>query len=182
MSDFILDVQNIRNSARDHLKNGAVTKNYQANRETVLAILDAALASEWLCVLRYTQHSKTAKGIQAEPIAKHFAEHAEQEMEHAELIANRIKQLGGDLNLDPSSFAQRGHTEYLVCESIMDMIKENLIAERIAIDVYGAAIRFIGDHDSTTRRILETILAVEEEHADELSDLLSSFKLKDALN
>lgn len=175
MSDFILDIQTIRSNARDHIKKGAVTADYKANREAVIKILDSSLATEWLCVLRYTQHAKAAEGIHAEPIAKHFAEHAAQEQEHANMLADRIKQLGGNINLNPSSIPERAHTQYKECDNLVDMIKENLIAERIAIDVYGAAIRYIGESDPTTRRILETILAVEEEHADEMADLLKAY-------
>ncbi|MBC7529970.1 MAG: ferritin-like domain-containing protein [Oligoflexus sp.] len=175
MRDFILDIKSIRSNARDHIKKGAVTHDYKANRETILEILDSSLATEWLCVLRYTQHAKAAEGIHAEPIAKHFAAHAVQENEHAEMLASRIKQLGGTPNLNPSSFAERSHTEYKECDNLVDMIKENLIAERIAIDVYGASIRYIGDSDPTTRRLLESILEVEEEHADEMADLLKAY-------
>ena len=181
MKDFILDIQNIRNNARESITKGAVTADYRANKDIILKILDSSLATEWLCVLRYTQHAKAAEGIHAEPIAKHFAAHAAQEQEHADMLATRIKQLGGTPHLDPASFAARSHTVYKECDSLMDMIKENLIAERIAIDVYGAAIRYIGDDDATTRRILETILAVEEEHADEMADLLKAVDPRDKL-
>jgi len=175
MRDFILDIKTIRSNAREHIKQGAVTADYKANKEAIIKILDSSLATEWLCVLRYTQHAKAAEGIHAEPIAAHFAEHAKQEEEHADMLANRIKQLGGKPNLNPSSLAERAHTEYKECDNLVDMIKENLIAERIAIDVYGAAIRYIGESDPTTRRILETILEVEEEHADEMADLLKAY-------
>ncbi len=174
MKDFILDIQAIRNNARDHILQGAVTSDYRASRETILKILDSSLATEWLCVLRYTQHAKAAEGIHAEPVAAHFAEHAKQEQEHADMLASRIKQLGGTPHLDPHTFAERAHTVYRECESLTDMIKENLVAERIAIDVYGAAIRYIGAGDPTTRRMLESILEVEEEHADEMADLLKA--------
>jgi bacterioferritin len=182
MKDFILDIKAIRFNAREHIKKGAVTDNYRANRETILKILDESLATEWLCTLRYSQHAKAAEGIHAEPIAKHFAEHAMQEQEHADMLATRIKQLGGKPNLNPASFAERGHTEYLECDNLVSMIKENLIAERIAIDVYGAAIRYIADSDPTTRRLLEEILEVEEEHADEMADLLKAYDAHEKLN
>lgn len=175
MNDFVLDIKTIRHNAREHIKKGAVTADYRANRDTILKILDGSLATEWLCVLRYTQHAKAAEGIHAEPIAEHFAAHALQEQEHADMLAARIKQLGGKPNLNPASLAERGHTQYKECDNLVDMIKENLIAERIAIDVYGAAIRYIGDSDPTTRRIFETILQVEEEHADEMADLLKAY-------
>lgn len=181
MSDFVLDIEAIRNHAREHIKQGAVTADYQANRETILKILDTSLATEWICVLRYSQHAKAAEGIHAEPIAKHFAEHAAQENEHAEMLAARIKQLGGTPNLNPATLGERAHTEYKECSTLIDMIKENLIAERIAIDVYSAAIRYIGESDPTTRRILEQILEVEEEHADEMADLLKACDPHDQL-
>lgn len=182
MSDFILDIEQIRKNARSQMEKGAVTANYQADRQAILKILDSALATEWICVLRYTQHAKSAQGLHAEPIAKHFFEHAQQEEEHANQLADRIKQLGGKPDLDPASFGRRSHTLYTECDSLVDMIKENLIAERIAVDAYSAAIRFIGTTDSTTRRLLESILEVEEEHADELADLLSAFDPREPIN
>ncbi|WP_141734787.1 ferritin-like domain-containing protein [Oligoflexus tunisiensis] len=182
MSDFILDIEQIRKAARDQMEKGAVTANYQADRNAILKILDSALATEWICVLRYTQHAKSAQGLHAEPIARHFFEHAQQEEGHANELADRIKQLGGKPDLDPDSFRRRAHTQYTECNSLVDMIKENLIAERIAVDAYSAAIRFIGPSDPTTRRILESILAVEEEHADELADLLAAFDPRENLN
>ncbi len=182
MSEFILDIESIRKSARTNMEKGAITPNYQADRSAILKLLDSALATEWLCVLRYTQHAKAVQGIHAESIGKHFTEHARQEGEHAEALATRIKQLGGNPNLDPSTFPKRGHTEYKECESLVEMIRENLVAERIAIDAYNAGIRFIGTSDPTSRRLLEDILAVEEEHADELADLLATFDRRDTLS
>ncbi|MBC7659872.1 MAG: ferritin-like domain-containing protein [Chitinophagaceae bacterium] len=182
MSDFILDIKQIRNNAREHIKDGAVTHDYRANKEAIIKILDSSLATEWLCVLRYTQHAKAAEGIHAEPVAAHFAEHATQEQGHADALATRIKQLGGTPNLNPSTLAQRGHTDYKECDTLVDMIKENLVAERIAIDVYSAAIRYIGESDPTTRRILERILEVEEEHADDMADLLKAYDARDKIH
>jgi bacterioferritin len=182
MNDFVLDIQAIRNHAREHIKQGPVTADYKANLQQILKILDTALATEWICTLRYSQHAKAAEGIHAEPIAEHFAEHAAQEREHAEMLADRIKQLGGVPNLNPVSLKDRAHTEYKECETLVDMIKENLIAERIAIDTYSAAIRYIGDNDPTTRRVLEHILAVEEEHADDMADLLKAYDPREKLN
>lgn len=181
MKDFIVDIKGIRTQAREHMTKGAVTDNYRANREQILKILDSSLATEWLCTMRYSQHAKAAEGIHAEPIAAHFAEHATQEREHAELLASRIKQLGGTPHLDPRSISERAHTEYKECDTLVDMIKENLVAERIAIDVYSQAIRYIGDTDPTTRRILETILEVEEEHADDMADLLKAYDPRDKI-
>lgn len=175
MSDFTLDIERIRKDARSQIEAGAVTPNYQANKEAILKLLDSALATEWLCVLRYSQHAKAAQGIHAEAVAEHFAEHARQEQEHAESLAERIKQLGGTPNLDPASLPERAHTNYVECDNLADMIKENLIAERIAIEAYSETIRYIGESDSTTRRLLEGILEVEEEHADEMADLLAAF-------
>lgn len=182
MSEFILDIEQIRKSARIQMEKGAVTANYQADQKAILKILDSALATEWVCVLRYTQHAKSAQGLHAEPVAKHFFAHAKQEEDHANQLADRIKQLGGKPDLDPSSFARRSHTHYAESESLIDMIKENLVAERIAVDAYSAAIRFIGTTDPTTRRILESILQVEEEHADELADLLTAFDPREPMN
>jgi len=182
MSNFTVDLENIRNQARANVENGAVTANYQADLAIILNMLDGALATEWLCVLRYTQHSVAAEGIHADSVAKHFASHAAQELEHANQLANRIKQLGGTPNLAPNSFSSRGHSEYKECDNLHDMIKENLIAERIAIHSYSEMIRYIGDADATTRRLLEGILETEEEHADEMADLLSAFDPREKLN
>ncbi|RZA19035.1 MAG: bacterioferritin [Proteobacteria bacterium] len=181
MSEFVLDIESIRDHARQHMKTGAVTDNYKANREAILKIFDSALATEWLCTLRYSQHAKAAEGIHAEPIAAHFAEHAKQEQEHAEMLATRIKQLGGTPHLDPTTIAERSHTQYKECDTLVDMIKENLVAERIAIDVYAQAIRYIGESDPTSRRILESILEVEEEHADDMADLLKAYDVRDKI-
>lgn len=181
MSDFVLDIETIRNHARQHIEEGPVTADYQANKETILKILDTSLATEWICVLRYSQHAKAAEGIHAEPIAKHFQEHADQEAEHAEMLATRIKQLGGVPDLDPRTLAERAHSEYKECDNLIDMIKENLIAERIAIESYAAAIRYIGESDPTTRRVFEAILEVEEEHADDMADLLRAMDVHDKI-
>jgi len=172
MSNFTLDIERIRKDAREAIETGAVTANYRADRQTIIELLDGALATEWLCILRYTQHALTAQGIHAEAVAQHFAEHAKDEAEHAHLLGERIKQLGGSPNLDPQTFATRGQTQYTECDSLLAMIKENLVAERIAIEAYSDTIRYIGDTDPTTRRILEHILEVEEEHADDMADLL----------
>lgn len=181
MKDFVLDIKSIRTHAREHMKRGPVTDNYQANREQILKILDSALATEWLCTMRYSQHAKAAEGIHAEPIAAHFAEHASQEREHAEMLAARIKQLGSSPDINPATIPARSHTEYKECDTLVDMIKENLVAERIAIDVYTQAIRYIGESDPTTRRIFEAILEVEEEHADDMADLLKAYDPRDKI-
>ncbi|ARP88848.1 ferritin-like domain-containing protein [Bordetella genomosp. 9] len=170
---FQVDVQTIRKKARQGLEEGAVTDGYRADRETVLRLLNEALATEIVCVLRYKRHFFMARGMNAEPVAAEFAEHAAQEQEHADRLAERIVQLGGAPNLNPEGITRRSHSEYVEAGSLEDMIKENLVAERIAIDSYRQMVDYIGDKDPTTRRLLEEILAVEEEHADDLSDFLA---------
>jgi len=167
-----MDVQAIRAKARRDIESGAVTEGYRADRGTVLKLLNEALATELICVLRYKRHYFMASGLNAEPAAAEFAEHAAQEQEHADRIAERIVQLGGAPDMSPQGLAERSHSEYVEADSLEQMIKENLIAERIAIDSYRQMIDYIGDKDPTTRRMLEEILAVEEEHADDLADLL----------
>lgn len=167
------EVAEIRRQARQKIEDGAVTQAYAADREEVLKLLNEALATELVCVLRYRRHHFMAKGMNAEPIAAEFLVHAGEELGHADSIASRIVQLGGEPDFDPDHLSGRSHAEYVPSNSLKDMIKENLVAERIAIDSYGAMIRYIGDKDITSRRLLEGILAVEEEHADELADLLT---------
>ena len=173
-TDFTVDVDEIRRRARMHIENGAVTEDYKANRETVIQLLNDALATELVCVLRYTHDHHMAVGIHAEPVSAEFAEHAQEEQEHADLLASRITQLGGDPDYNPEGLKMRSHSEYVVRASLVDMIRENLVAERIAIDSYSQIIRYIGDSDMTTRRLLEDILAKEEEHAEDLADLLAT--------
>ena len=173
-SRFVTNLSEIRRRARQHVLEGAVTSGYEADREKVLALLNEALATELVCVLRYKQHYFLARGIQAEPVAQEFAEHAAEEQGHADRIAQRITQLGGEPDFNPSSLASRSASEYVEGGALVQMIEDNLVAERIAIDTYHEAIRFVGDKDSTTRRMLEDILAVEEEHANELADLLAT--------
>ncbi len=175
-SDFITDVQEIRKRARQHIEEGAVTQNYKGDRPTILKLLNDALATEIVCVLRYRRHWFMAKGINSEPVAQEFMEHAAEEQEHADRIAIRITQLGGEPDLNPSTLLSRSHSEYVEGGTLTDMIKEDLVAERIAIDSYNDIIHYIADKDPTTRRMLEEILAKEEEHADELANLLTSFK------
>lgn len=171
---FISDVQEIRRRAREHVERGAVTEGYRADRETVIKLLNEALATEIVCVLRYKRHYFMASGIHAEPVAAEFQQHAMEEQAHADEIAERITQLGGEPNLNPEGLLSRSHSEYVEGESLIDMIREDLIAERIAIDSYADMIRYLGDNDPTTRRMLEGILAKEEEHADELRNLLTT--------
>ena len=158
--------------ARRDVKRGAVTADYEADRDEVLKILDAALATELVCMLRYRRHGYAARGLRAKSAAEEFFEHAQQELEHADKICARIVQLGGLPDLRPETLVDRSHAEYVECSAIEDMITENLVAERIAIETYRAAIQTIGDRDPTTRRVLESILEVEEEHAEDLVGML----------
>lgn len=172
---FMTDVKTLRERARQHIEQGAVTEGYLGNREVVLKLLNEALATEILCVLRYKRHYFMAEGINAESVAAEFAEHAIEEQSHADLIAGRIVQLGGAPDLSPEGLSSRAHSEYVEGTTLVEMIREDLIAERIAIDSYKEMIAYVGTNDSTTRRMLEEILAVEEEHADDLVSLLGGF-------
>jgi len=175
MSDktFLSDVTELRRRARQHIEDGAVTDTYRGNRETVIRLLNDALATEIVCVLRYKRHYFMAQGINADPVATEFLTHANEEQGHADQIAGRIVQLGGAPNLNPEGLLTRSHSEYVEGHTLIDMIKEDLVAERVAIDSYTEMIRYIGGDDITTRRMLEGILAVEEEHADDLSSFLA---------
>ena len=166
------NVSSIRARARDKMMDGAVTPSYGADRDQVLKLLNEALATELVCVLRYKRHYFMAKGPNSESAAAEFLEHATQEAGHADQLAARIVQLGGSPDFSPDSLTSRSHAEYVEGESLRDMLQEDLVAERIAIESYGEMIRYIGNGDPTTRRLLEEILAVEEEHADDLVDLL----------
>ena len=172
---FVIDVEAIRKRARTHLKDGAVTAGYRGDRETILRLLNDALATELVCVLRYKRHhfmSANLGGIAGYAVTAELATHAAEELAHADLIAGRIVQLGGRPNFDPAGLATRTHAPYVAGETLAEMLEEDLVAERIAIDTYAEMIRFIGDKDVTTRRMLEGILAQEEEHADDLSDFM----------
>ncbi len=169
---FLSDVKTLRERARKHIEDGAVTQDYDADRTTVLKLLNEALATELVCVLRYRRHFFMAKGIHAEPIAAEFKVHSDDEQGHADRIAARIVQLGGAPDFSPDTLTSRSHAEYVEAGSLTDMIKENLVAERIAIESYREMVQYLGERDPTTRRMLEEILAVEEEHADELADML----------
>lgn len=172
---FLTDITTLRKRARQHIEQGAVTDGYSANRDTVIRLLNEALATELICTLRYKRHYFMAKGIHAEPVAAEFLEHATQEQQHADLIAERIVQLGGEPDFSPEGLSTRSHAEYVEGNSLLDMIKENLIAERIAIESYLEMVAYLEGRDPTTRRMLEGILAVEEEHADDLSSLMEGF-------
>lgn len=169
---FLTDIKTLRERARQHIENGAVTEGYTADRETVVKLLNEALATEIVCVLRYKRHYFMATGIHAEGVAAEFLEHANDEQGHADQIAQRIVQLQGEPNFNPEGLLTRSHAEYVEGTSLTDMIKEDLVAERIAIDSYREMISYFGSDDPTSRRLLEGILAVEEEHADDLVSLL----------
>jgi bacterioferritin len=169
---IMTDVRTLRERARQHIDDGAVTEGYAADRETVLKLLNEALATEVVCNLRYRRHYFMASGPNSEAAKAEFLEHAAQELAHADQIAERIVQLGGAPDLNPSTLTARSHAEYVEGKSVEDMIKENLVAERIAIDSYREIIQYLGDKDPTTRRLMEEILATEEEHAEDMSSLL----------
>ena len=169
---FLSDIQTIRQRAREHIEQGAVTPGYAADRETVLRLLNEALATEIVCTLRYKRHYYMATGIQSEAAKAEFLEHANQEQQHADQIAERIVQLGGDPNFSPDGLTARSHAEYVEGGTLREMIEEDLVAERIAIESYKEMALYIGEKDPTTRRLLEEILATEEEHADDLVSLL----------
>lgn len=170
--EFLTDVTELRRRARQHIEDGAVTAGYGADRETVIRILNDALATEIVCVLRYKRHYFMAQGIHATAVAQEFLEHATEEQGHADRLAERITQIGGAPNFDPEGLATRSHSEYVEGDTLIDMIREDLVAERIAIESYGEIVRFLGDRDITSRRMMEEILANEEEHADDLQNLL----------
>lgn len=167
-----IDVNQLRQRARQHIEEGAVTEGYTADRDTVLKLLNDSLATELVCVLRYRRHYFMARGIHSQSVAEEFLAHSNEEQGHADQIAERIVQLGGAPDLSPDTLTRRSHAEYIEGTTLADMIKENLVAERIAIDSYRDFVRYLGDRDPTTRRMMESILAVEEEHADDLADLL----------
>ena len=169
---FLTDIKTLRERARQHIHDGAVTQGYSADRETVIKLLNEALATEIVCVLRYRRHHFMATGINAESVAAEFLQHANEEQGHADEIAQRIVQLKGEPNFNPDGLLSRSHAEYVEGETLTDMIKEDLVAERIAIDSYREMISYFGNDDPTSRRMMEGILAVEEEHADDLVTLL----------
>lgn len=169
---FVSDVTELRRRAREHIERGAVTENYQGQVQQAIDLLQTALATEIVCVLRYTMHAVAAVGIDSESVKKEFSEHAGDEREHMEKLAERINQLGGTPNFNPEGLQTRSTTEYGSAEKLIDMIKENLVAERIAVEHYRELIRYFSDKDPTTRVMLEGILAQEEEHANDMHDLL----------
>jgi len=171
---FISDIEEIRRRARQHMEKGAVTESYKADRETVIEILNQALATELVCVLRYKRHYYMASGIHAQAVAGEFLEHATEEQGHADRIAERITQLDGAPDFNPEGLLNRSHSEYVEGRTLTDMLREDLVAERIAIDSYNEIVRYLGNDDPTSRRLMEEILANEEEHADDLKTLLET--------
>jgi bacterioferritin len=169
---FLKNIEEIRARARQKLEEGPVTADYQLDREQAIGILNEALATEIVCVLRYQFHYFMATGIHSAAVAEEFRQHATEEQEHANMIAERIKQLGGKPEMNPALVAQTSHTQYIEGTSLADMMREDLVAERIAIDTYREIVKYFGDKDPTSRTMMEEILAKEEEHADELADLL----------
>jgi bacterioferritin len=173
---FLSDVTKLRQRAREHIQAGAVTSNYGADPQTVIDVLNTALATEIVCVLRYKRHYFMAQGIASESVKTEFAEHATEEQEHADRIAERIVQLGGEPDLDPDTLTKRSHSEYVEGKTLIDMLREDLVAERVAIESYREMIEWLHGKDSTTKRMLEEILAVEEVHAEDINSLLSGMK------
>ena len=169
---FLSDIKELRRRARQHIMEGAVTPEYKGDRQAVVRILNEALATEIVCVLRYKHHHYMAKGIHSQAVAEEFLEHANEEQGHADMIAERIVQLDGAPNFSPDGMLSRSHSEYVEGETLLDMIREDLIAERIAIESYSEIIRYLSDNDPTSRRLMEEILAKEEEHAEDMKTLL----------
>jgi len=175
VAEFLTDITTLRERARQKIEEGPITEAYGADRQRVIEVLNEALATELVCVLRYKLHYFTAKGIHSQAVANEFLQHATEEQGHADQIAMRITQLQGSPNFDPDGLTSRSHAEYDASEKLQDMLREDLVAERIAIDSYSEVIQWLGNGDVTTRRMLEDILAVEEEHADDLLNLLEEF-------
>jgi bacterioferritin len=174
--DHLSDVETLRRQAREHISEGPITEAYGADRERVIAVLNEVLATEIVCYLRYKRHYYTATGLNATNAASEFLQHATQEQQHADMAANRITQLRGEPDFNPDILSKRSHAEYAEGNDLLDMVKEDLVAERIAIASYSEITRWLGDKDPTTRRMIEQILEVEEEHADDLLKLLEGLK------
>lgn len=170
----LTDVATLRSRARQNVENGAVTEGYDADREEIIRLLNASLATELVCVLRYKRHYFMASGIKAAVATQEFLEHATQEAEHADKLAERIVQLGGEPEFNPDLLSKNSHAQYVAGKDLKEMVYEDLVAERIAVDSYREIIQYIGDKDPTTRRLFEEILAQEEEHADDMADILES--------
>jgi bacterioferritin len=172
MNEFLSDVATLRRNARAHIDDGAITDAYGADRERVVAVLNEVLATELVCVLRYKRHYYMAQGLSSGPVAQEFLQHATEEQNHADMVAARIVQLHGEPDFNPASLVERSHAEYVPGKDLLDMVREDLVAERVAVASYQEIIRWLGDADPTTRGTIETILAVEEEHAEDLLTLL----------
>ena len=175
MQTFKSDMEEIRRRAVEKMEEGAITGAYKADKEKVIAVLNEVLATETVCVLRYRNHYFVAQGVHAPAIEQEFLEHSNEEQAHADRVAKRITELGGKPNLNPEGMATRSHAAYGTGETLHELIKEDLIAERIAVQTYAEIIRWIGSDDPTTRRIMEELLAKEEEHADDMAKLLNRF-------
>ncbi len=171
---FVADIEEIRRRARQHIENGAVTEGYKGDREAVIQVLNEALATELVCVLRYKRHHYMASGIHSQAVAEEFLEHAQEEQGHADMIAERITQLDGEPDFNPATLPSRSHSQYIEGNSLVEMIREDLVAERIAIESYSEIIRYLGNNDPTSRRVMEEILAKEEEHAEDMKTLLET--------
>ena len=171
---FLTDVKALRRRAREHIMEGAVTPGYTGDPTAACKLLNDALATEIVCVLRYRRHYFMAKGIHAGPVKQEFLEHAKEEQAHADRIAERIVQLGGEPNFSPEGLLSRSHSEYVEGDKLVDMIKEDLVAERVAIDSYREMVEYFKGFDTTTRKMLEEIQASEEQHADDLAELLEN--------
>ncbi|MFN2615200.1 MAG: bacterioferritin [Actinomycetota bacterium] len=172
MAGFLTDIDTLRKRARIHIEKGPITDAYRADLDRVIEVLNQALATEIVCTLRYKRHYFTATGLDAAPVAQEFLEHANEEQQHADMIAQRIVQLGGDPDFNPEGLATRSHSEYDDSHDLIEMVKEDLVAERIAIESYAEIVRWLGNDDPTSRRVIEEILAREEEHAEDLSSIL----------
>jgi bacterioferritin len=178
MQSFVSDIKKIRERARQHIGEGAVTGAYKADREQVIKVLNEALATEIVCILRYKRHYFMASGINSDSVKAEFLQHAIEEQAHADSIATRIVQLNGAPNLNPAGLVDRSHSEYAEGTDLVSMIKEDLVAERIAIETYSEIVRWLGDGDMTTRRLMEQILEKEEEHAEDMATLLAKTSAK----
>ena len=173
----LTDTKTLRKRARQHVEEGAVTTGYAADRDSVIQLLNEALATELVCVLRYKRHYFMAKGIHSESVKPEFLAHAKEEMAHADRIAKRITELGGEPDFSPDGLSDRSHAEYMPGDTLVSMIKEDLIAERIAIESYREFVAYLGNNDPTTQRMIKEILAMEEEHADDMASLLEGMKI-----
>ncbi len=174
MAEFLTDIETLRQRARAEINRGPITEAYGADRDRVLQVLNEVLATELVCVLRYKRHYYMATGLNAGSATAEFLQHANEEQQHVDMVAERIVQLQGDPDFNPETLTRRSHAEYVEGETLNDMVKEDLVAERVAIASYQEIIRWLGNDDPTTRSMIETILAVEEEHADDMLSLLES--------